>query len=301
MKIVQIVGPSFSGSTVLGFVLNTKKGWTFGSEMYRFLKGFRESNGVENNPNKICCTVCGPECSFWSFDLKSGIFDSDTNALSDVYRLVSEYHHDVDVLIDGSKLFRWYKGTSPDARLVTCKHPIRLLASFAYNSRARLGCDSDDLREFGQFLSDNLDEILVQFDQRLISYIEIYKTALSGSISSFLCRTDELHYDDFFHFEELCTYLGCRSSDFSPTKFSEYSVHPVSGNRAPHWQVSRARSVSSKDRARFEYYSEAESVGDLKIDDKHKIIFDASVRNSILSLSSYNSLCKNLGYSFDVK
>ncbi len=39
MKVVQILGPSYSGSTVLGYILNTAPGWFFGSEVHRLLYG----------------------------------------------------------------------------------------------------------------------------------------------------------------------------------------------------------------------------------------------------------------------
>lgn len=298
MKKVQILGPSYSGSTALGFMLNTKENWLFGSEVYRFLKQSRED--VESKTGKSDyvpgCTVCGKKCELWTPELRKEILKSDVRELKELYEIIEKNDERLACFVDGSKALKWYKGSLGDYGIIACKHPLRLMASYFYNERNKFSVSGDLFSDINGAICNDLGVFLNHASEKLKSYINIYNKCLLNFDDGFICRVDELHVNDFEGFSELCVYLEENPDGFSPSRFSEYSAHPVGGNKAPHWQFLKDQNVSGKEKVRHDYYSAAGAIGDYKLDNKFKQILPLEFIDEVCKFDEYIQLCALLGY-----
>lgn len=199
MKIVQIMGPSYSGSTALGYMLNTADGWFFGSEIYRALKSFRDvSLEKKGKVAEVLCDFCGKECPFGSESLKKEIFDLDADSLNEVYSLFSKYHPSIEVFVDGSKSMKWYQGNEGDWQIVSAKHPIRLVASHLYNNRYKIGFKGGSFEEFSGYIDKNINSA-ADFSSRVLRNLRFsYESMLDLPVKRpYLCKVDEMHVNNF--------------------------------------------------------------------------------------------------------
>jgi hypothetical protein len=109
MKTCQIVGPSYSGSTVLGYALNTCDRVFFGSETYRLLKSFRQKASENNKCDWWpLCDHCGVNCAYWNREFFKELESMNANTLSEVYELISIRYPDIGIYVDGSKQLRYW-------------------------------------------------------------------------------------------------------------------------------------------------------------------------------------------------
>ncbi|MES3674772.1 hypothetical protein QC589_02320 [Halomonas elongata] len=295
MKVVQIIGPSYSGSTVLGYILNTKKNWFFGSEVYRLLDDHLSAPGKKGKPNPQC-DFCGETCEFWNSSLKNLVLENKTNSLDDVYRWFSERNPDQEVFVDGSKSLRWFSGNEKDYQIVTAKHPVRLLASFLYNERKKSGYNEESIEGFGRYVDDNVDWFFKRSVLVLRRVVNNYKEVFEKFPDAFVCKMDELHCDEFLEMRKLEQYLNVEEKSFDVFNFSQYEVHPLGGNRAPYWQAMHSKGKKESFGERDSYYNNAESFGDYKIDNKFFHIVTKSLGERVGKSSEYQELSDILGY-----
>ncbi|UTD55529.1 hypothetical protein [Halomonas sp. MS1] len=296
MKKVKILGPSYSGTTVLGYVLNTSPGWFFGSEVHRLLYSYIQRYGARNkniaNPK---CDFCGLECKYWSRKLLMELKENKVDTLQGIYDVFESHHPEVSVFVDGSKKLDFFHDTEVDYTLIASKHPVRLLASRFYNKRESLGVKGEELSSVYSAIQRDkakfLDYAKGEINYLYLAYSDFFKNSANGM----LVKMDEIVFSEK-HKNDFLDFLDLNYDDVSFDGFTNYEIHSIGGNRAPYW----ARLEKSTDKLvsnpRHEYYKSAESVGDFKVDDKYKEIFDDDFLSEIEMLVEYQELLKILGY-----
>lgn len=270
----------------------------FGSEVYRFLKESIKLVESKTGSHDYVpgCTVCGKKCCFWTPGFREEILKSDVTDLKKLYNIIENNHQYLSCFVDGSKTLKWYRGSLGDYGVITCKHPLRLLASYFYNERSKFKIVGDSFSDVNESIVSDVEGFITYASDKINSYVNVYNKCLNVFDSGFICKVDELHVNYFSGLNKLCTYLGESSEDFSPCFFSEYSAHPVGGNKAPHWQFLKNESVNDKEKERHTYYKNADSVGDYKLDNKFEKVLPLEFVKKVSELDCYKQLCVLLGY-----
>ncbi|HMO46735.1 MAG TPA: hypothetical protein PKB14_11980 [Rubrivivax sp.] len=296
--VLRIAGASYSGSTAFGHFLNTAPGFMFGSELYRLLPVFMRSS---DPPRITPCDHCGADCSVWTNDLRAALQQRPDSGLADVYDAFFASVDTARVLVDGSKLKRWYAyGPEPQqacSYVVTVKHPMRLLASFVYNDTNLIPHASrSSLESAAGFLDEHLDQAVAFAQAQLVrahaQYAELLEFVSGDEMQ--LCRTDErasvlavlqalsARHDAVFDLQEL----------------SRIPCHSLGGNRSIRWQVggyAAGPGRPAQDRARFDYYK-SQTQDFFVQDNKFARLFSPVLRERIASLPPYRPLGRLLGY-----
>lgn len=298
MRVVQIVGPCYSGSTVVGYILNATPGWFFGSEVFRLLPSFIERKGTRSS----CCAACPAECPYWSEPLKADLARHRGATLAHAYDAFSARHRDVECFVDGSKGTEWFADAWSSAQVVTAKHPMRMVASHLYNRNGRLGFTRDPtFAQFRQLAAERGGDVLRAASRALRAIRPDYDTVLDDAPDAILCRSDVLHEDGFAEFRRLCAHLGVSADVAAVLRFSAHEVHPVGGNQAPLWQRQASAGIVNEraeaDARRLYYAAQSHGeLGDYRIDDKFQELLPRDVVDRITALPEYQRLCDVLGY-----
>ncbi len=298
MRVVQIAGPSYSGSTVVGYILNATSGWFFGSEVYRLLPAFIDEKGSKTSR----CVACAGDCPYWSEPLKAGLARHDGATLADLYDAFSRRHPDVESFVDGSKGTRWFAGAWSSAQVVPAKHPMRMVASYLYNQNGQLGfARNPTFAEFRQRAAERDEDVLSAASRALQAILLDYDRVLDDAPNAILCRSDTLHVDAFAEFRRLCAHLGISADVATVLQFSAHEVHPVGGNQAPLWQRQESEGVVNEraraDARRLYYAAQSHGeLGDYRIDNKFQELLPDDVTDKITELPRYRRLCDVLGY-----
>lgn len=302
MNIVRIYGSSYSGSTVLGYILNSVDNWFFASEVYRVLPLWSKENSA-----KVNCSFCGSACEYWTHDLKMYVQDSGLKVNTpEVYKYFSD-HYDIDTFIDGSKNRRWYNDSIDTRKIVTVKHPMKLLASFIYNTRKQWHMSQTITTSLGGFKEIILKErslVISLINDKLGVFIYYYGNILSSLDEYIICKTDILDFDNYTHARKLCEYLGLDLCNLDIHNFSKYEIHPLGGNRAPLWSRKKTLNLSmkgEKDSDRLAYYDSASRESDYVHDEKYKELFSEELLFEIMKLPNYIELCELFGYDINIK
>ncbi|MGV2929473.1 hypothetical protein ACE3G8_00110 [Vreelandella venusta] len=290
MKVIQIVGPSYCGSTVLGYALNTVDGFFFGSEVRRHLKSFRD----KSNGEYPSCDYCGEECKYWSKSFLDKT--ASTDLLQPIYDEFSSQYKEVEYFVDASKLLGSYKGTNPFARIVCVKHPLKLLASYLYNSRKGTFCDVEEYSKFKSLIDENKSEALEKSKIYFSSLMSTYNTFFSMKQDFFYFKTDEAHFDKLRVFSELLEFLECGGREIDVVNFSKYTCHSLGGNRAPVHLMKKKHNINVRSNERFQFYERTEGYGDWKIDNKYKELMSQGFISEIEKLPLYKECVAFLGY-----
>lgn len=292
MKTIQILGPSYSGSTVLGYALNTVEGYLFGSELRRILPDARGK--TENRPG---CDFCGEACYYWNDSLYSKLDMEGAKTLTDLYRAFHSMHPDVEALIDSSKTLGSTKNTQADFRILAVKHPIRLLASSIYNDRKKLDINVDNFELFRNFLEANTPRISKIVDLKLSIMIKTYQRYFEAFKELHLFQNDRAHLEDFLEFRKLEKSLGLGSHAIRATDFSQTPCHSVGGNRAPLWISREAQSKPMSKQPRALYYTvQSKSLGDWRLDNKYEVVLPERLIEEIYKKDIYREACTLLSY-----
>jgi hypothetical protein len=298
MRVVRIFGASYSGSTALGYVLNTAEGYFFGSETYRLLLAFQERQKRLTGRYRFpTCDMCGADCPRWSRALMRELRSDRVERLEQVYAAFARRNPEVAVYVDGSKHLRVYDLAVAGQNLVSVKHPLRMVASSTYNDRRQIGFSSTEFGELRQEISENRAVFLDYARAYLGKLSKIYAQILESLPDSHVCRMDAMHENDMEGFGVLAAHLGLEGLD--PTDFARFPVHTLGGNRAPLWKAQERQQGKTVDHPRRKYYETARSIGDWSIDDKHALIFTDAVRAEIMALGPYRRACALLGYDRD--
>lgn len=298
MRVIQLVGPGYSGSTAIGFMLNANDGWFFGSEIYRLLASRQQKRPSRGATQ---CSVCGPRCPFWTQALRSEILSRAEHTVADIYRAFAKAHPAVDSFVDGSKAASLYRRSWSDVQVITAKHPLRMVTSYLYNQPRKLGFKRSPefsvFRAAGEKRSAEFIALAQLVMRRLLrEYENVLQTAPNGLV----CPTDELHLNTFEQFRRLCNHVGAPFDRGALQKFSAFPVHPIGGNKAPLWQrmdaaVARAEPAAPNVRRRY-YSHSAQAWGDYRIDNKFEEILPVGLRDEVMDLRAYAGLCDLLQY-----
>jgi hypothetical protein len=293
MKIVQIAGPAYCGSTALGFALNTIPGFFFGSEVLFLLKSERiKQFGSEDR--FLRCNNCGMECDYWS----KGFYESlrEVDSLNVLYEKFSSQNPEVKYFVDASKRYHFFKNTEPFARIVCAKDPLRLLASYLYNKKNEMGIGSEDYQGFSEEILTKSDYIVSVSKKYLEQMEELYTRIFKNEGEFFYFQTDRAHEDNFSVFTDLMKYLKVESGLPDVTNFSNYECHSIGGNRAPLNLVGGRNKKSISSNPRFDYYRKQNEYGDWKLDNKYLEVLPESFRDDIVRTVEYCQLRGLLGY-----
>lgn len=289
MKVVHILGPSYSGTTALGFVLNTSEKIFFGSEVVRATPDYRSTKENGWLPH---CDLCGVDCSYWSKDFFEATKDSD--GLAGIYDEFGKRHPEIDFFVDASKSIANFRGVSSHKSIITLKHPMRMVASKFYNDRRKHGILTDSYHDFKvEFLGS---KFIGEIRSYLLWLDNKYKNYFSDRPNAFLFFSDKAHYNKFHIFYELEDFLCLDYKSLDPISFSKYPCHSLGGNRAPVWLGKKSRGELLKKNDRLDFYMSAKSLGDWKIDNKWELLISEEFAEEISALDEYVSICKSLGY-----
>ena len=290
MKILQILGPSYSGSTVLGYALNTIDGFFFGSEVKRLLRPQREGRA-----QRPLCDHCGQNCAYWSNEALADI--GQMTKLSELYPYFGARHPEVAWFVDGSKGATFYEGSQADLKILCVKHPMRLIASTFYNERKALGIEPEEYGEFSAALAarDDLGSLIGTVAAKLRS---TYEQMIEKSPEAVVFRNDKAHLKDFAEFRALERRLGVAPHSAHPEGYSRVPCHSIGGNRAPVWIAAGKLSERSKS-PRNRYYAAAPALGDWRIDDKYRMLLSGAVMDRIAADPSYRASLGLLGYQHE--
>lgn len=294
MKIIQILGPSYAGSTALGYALNTVDGYLFGSELRRILPATRKQ--LQQRPS---CDLCGKECEYWSDDLYDRLNSINPCSLDNIYSLFAEMHPVVEALVDDSKSLDATKNTHAEFRILTVKHPIRLLASAIYNDRKKLNINHDSFEAAGSMLEESLQRTTEITEAKLTKYLNTYTNFFESFDDLYIFKNDTAHHNDFEAFRGLEEELSLASKSIKATQFAETPCHSIGGNRAPFWIAQKAQLGKKTTNPRAAYYEDAISYGDWRIDNKYKTIFSENLIDRLLDSKVYKDLSVLLGYKPD--
>ena len=294
MKIIQILGPSYAGSTALGYALNTVEGYLFGSEIRRILPSFRSA--AKRRPS---CDLCGSDCRYWSDEFYAEIDENKAENLDDIYSIFAPRHPEVKTLVDSSKLLTTAKGTSADFRILTVKHPVRLLSSAIYNDRKRLKFASEDFAEISVTLDENSEKTGKVIQGALREALRTYNAFFQNFDDLHVFKNDRAHQENFKSFTILEQKLGLENESIKARDFSTEPCHSIGENRAPFWLAQKTKSGQLVAQPRAKYYENSSSFGDWKIDDKYQLLFTEMTLSKIMSFPEYSELCACLGYDLD--
>ncbi len=291
-QVLRIAGSSYSGSTALGYFLNTFDGFLFGSELYKLLPSFVQAYSP---PRITPCDWCGMHCPVWSDTLRASILGKAGSSLADVYEALFREQSAVRVLVDGSKSVRWYLDAPMDALpltyVVAVKHPLRLLASFVYNDADLIPRGRrDSLEACALYLAQRREDLLRYVDATCVRLRRQYEAIfeLAASSRHVVCHTDSA--DDVQRTLERLA--GHYATTFDLARMNAKPCHALGGNRSLVWQVRGYASgpgQPARDQARFEYYRE-QGAGAIRQDNKYEILFDARTQGSIRGSSAYRAL-----------
>ncbi|UYO73879.1 hypothetical protein M0220_13475 [Halomonas qinghailakensis] len=291
MNVVQIIGPSYCGSTVLGYALNTVPGFFFASEVKRVLYSYRKNNGF----SFPVCDFCGESCHYWSSDFFNKI--NNVNDLKKVYQCFSESYPDVEFFVDSSKLISDYKGTNAFAKIVCVKHPVRMLASQLYNVRKKININVSSYAAFKSILSEEPSYYLDYSKLYLDKLCRTYSDIKSEYAEFFYFKTDLAHLEKMKIFDDLMNYLGVCDRKIDVENFSSYRCHSLGGNRAPVNLMKKKNDQFFTVDSRSKYYDKALCLGDWKIDEKYKELLPRNFLDEICESSEFKKALKVLEYS----
>lgn len=298
VRVVQIVGVPYSGSTVLGYILNATPGWFFGSEVYRLLPAYDNKVG---GPQK--CAFCGDGCPYWEPELLTELRGQDRTAgVSRVYEAFASRHRDVDVFIDGTNSHERYAGSWSDTQVVAAKHPLRLASSHLYNQPERFGLGQNPpFADFRATLAEHPAQAVRRARWVLRTALHAYRKLMQAAPHAHVVRTDALHEESFAELARLREFLGSSHDRDSVVAFSRHEVHPIGGNKAPFWQrvdagAPAARQPQARNERREYYTRAADQLGDYRVDDKWRELLPDDVIAGIVELPPFEKLSDMLGY-----
>lgn len=296
VSVVGLVGLSFSGSTVLNYVLGAHKGVYGGSELYRL---------IDKDPARQCgCSWCHDGCTVLT-DERIATMNKDN-----FYASLAQFTG-CNKIVDTSKNLPWFENLFPRQAkngislhlLLLTKHPLRQLAAFMgwqHNYLFQCGLKSvakrmlvDPSTAFSKqkmHLSYWLDNIL--------SFHEKFDT--SPLLNAF--PHSMVKYEDFVEqtataLQPLLEHWGLEF-DTKAIDYSAFEQHGVGGNggvvRMINTEERKANFRSRSADYILNFYDKCE---DLTMDNSHKEAFSEQTMEWIVGLPKYRSLCEKLSYN----
>lgn len=304
--VVGILGPAYCGSTVLCYILNTDPHVFGGGELRRL---------VDENAT-VACDACGVACPYWTPEnIRRFGGDSRGDGCEAFYQTIADITG-ARTVADASKRESFFSESflsaeerSSRARFafVLCvKHPIRLYASYIYNTllpvtRRGVSNYAELAVEMGGILGREVREAFLPHVAQELSriYGRLYERFLNRPERPCLVLKHE----------ELAGPVGARAIvafveegigrrlAIDVQGFAGYEAHTTGGNRAPVWQSALARDAHFHvDDPRFGYYREHRG---MRLDQKYLRIMPPNLIRRLAESRFTRELCELLGYSDD--
>lgn len=295
VSVLGLVGLSFSGSTVLNYVLGAHDGVYGGSEIYRL---------IDPDPElRSGCSWCRGQCAVLT-DERIAAMNKDN-----FYSALAE-HTGKKKIVDTSKTLAWFEdifprqarqGVSLRLALLT-KHPLRQLAAF-------IGWQNDYLYKCGMrsvikrmlvdpttAFSKTKMHVSYWLDVATDFYDEFAASPLLAEVPSLSVK-----YEDFVEhpakaLDEILSGWGLGFDPYS-IDYSSFEQHGVGGNGGVTRMVDpELRMKRLRERGKgyiLDYYKKCKG---LTMDNTYLDAFSREEIEWISSLSKFKSLCERLSY-----
>jgi hypothetical protein len=175
-----------------------------------------------------------------------------------------------------------------------------MLASYIHNDRKKIGISESEYKKVISEIESNMTLYLDQSEHYLLRIINLYTKIFESRPGAFRFQVDQAHLDNFSIFRSIERLIGVNEGTIIPSRFSSYPTHSLGGNRAPFWIAKEKNGLKIKSNARLEYYRNAESIGDWKIDNKYQSIFPSKFIEAILQREAYIEACNVMNYNKEV-
>lgn len=293
MVVCGIVGPSYSSSTAIGYLLGSSDNVFFVSELWRVL---------ESDVEKVFCVFHGKACEFWTPNV---IEECRAAGHQGIYGVLKKRMPEA-LLVDGSKHPNFYRKLLKRNQhcaffLEAQKHPARFLASYFYNdflkrNYPRIYAESS-LEDIGvnkdiqaEFLEKESSAVL----QRIIS---VYRAGRLFFREKGVAWRGVKHEEivDRSYLHDLAAWVeresGLRCS-LNRDTFEYKGMHPIGGNMAPSW-IASGENLRDAKNARKRYYAGGSGV---TLDNKKDLLFSEHSKEMIEKIPLYSDLLDLLGY-----
>lgn len=283
-RVINVVGLNFSGSSVLNLILGAHSAVHGGGELHKLF-----------HPTKIPrCSICQYKCVYWTPQRLEEV------AKATLYPYISSLF-DAPVVVNSSKLIEHFEDlnrfdNAEHSYLLLFKHPMRHLASFVSNKfivENDLVSDAD-VGGLNRYMPDIIDYASKRAAKLEKLYTDTYDRLdrLRGYAPLFRVRYEDLVTAPA---ETLQPVLSSVGLVFEPAmlNYKDAILHPIGGNRGPHFQLQNNLSTKHFTGYRKQYYSNAAG---LRMDDKFLQTFSQEAIAEISQEPSYMSLCALLGY-----
>jgi Sulfotransferase family len=290
IRVIGVLGTSFSGSTVLNLLLGAHPRIYAGGEMIGLVLN-------RDKPGSGSCTSCGLDCRYWSAAARASVNKNNVYQIAD--RAFGR-----QLIVDTSKSAEWFKetvGSSGQVEIASyvllVKHPIRYLASCVVNMG---DCRPRDLRRrwLGRMTPGGTRGALIdQLAQDLTAYYRNFFASYTQMIGG--CTFHLLHYERLVAdppraLAPLLKSVGL-SYDAGMDDFYSADHHQIGGNNGAVYQINRSwqgaeAEIPAFRRAFYEDYR------GLRIDEKYRQVFSARELSRLRASPAITELADQLGY-----
>jgi hypothetical protein len=292
LRVVAVLGTSFSGSTLLNLILGAHSQIYAGGEMIGLL--LHRHKALSGS-----CTSCGLDCEYWSDDARGGV------QKDNIYRL-TERIFGKSIIVDTSKSVDWFNeilhsGENVEVRpiyVLMVKHPIRYLASCMINIGTAQPIPRR--RTLLSRLSSAHDRkaVLEQWISELSQYYESFLLNLPRDLGGAAFHV--VHYEKLVDnprraVSPLLETLGLQ---YEPQldDFYSASFHQIGGNNGAVYQTKRNWNGGDEGVPEFrrKFYEENRA---LKIDNKYRDTLTGLEIQLLKFNRTVQRLCDRLGYN----
>lgn len=291
LKVVAVLGTSFSGSTLLNLILGAHPDIYAGGEMIGLL-------AHRDQPGAGSCTSCGLDCSYWG-EANRALASKD-NLYPLTRRIFAK-----DIIVDTSKSVEWFRDLlqrhgnriATPVFVLVVKHPIRYLASCVGNIQAKrprgwLGTllarvNPAWARE--AFLAEHAKDLIDYYR----AFFDGYGRAIGGS-AFHLLHYERLVDDPRKALTPLLASLGL-AYDEQMNNFWTVEHHQIGGNNGTLFQLHRSWQGAESDIPDYRraFY---ENQRGLHIDDKYLQTFSDRELSRLRANPAISNLAERLGY-----
>ncbi len=292
LRVIAVLGTSFSGSTVLNLILGAHSKIYAGGEMIGLLLH-------RDLPASGSCTSCGLDCKHWDKNARNRIQKDNFYPLTrSIFRK--------DIIVDTSKSMDWFtdilsRGQNTDVKpayVLMVKHPIRYLASCMINIEGAKPV-SRVSRLISQFSPAHARKaLLVEW----IGVLDRYYDSLLRNLPRDAGEADFhiVHYERLVEsqrgtVEPILNTLGL---NYEPKLDSFYSAefHQIGGNNGAVFQTKKNWNGGDKGVPEFRRKFYEQGPG-LKIDNKYASTFTPEEISFLKSNATVKRMLERLGYN----
>ena len=291
MKVIGIMGQSYTGSSVVNYLLNAAPGVYGGSELRRLRDG--SGGGL--------CALCRTACRIWTPEALKTAGRADSGSF---YRIVSDVTGS-DMIVDSSKLRLHFSGpfleSSRDAGVefhffAITRHPFTHVASHLYNGFAKKKNRIDSFVGAQRLLADDPEQSYGYAERTLASIQPFIGDFFSeaapaeAGIAKNHFRLEDVIDNQTDLYAVAGEFFGFDPTFFSQTDWTGCEAHPIGGNMGP---LSQLRSYTGRKSGRLSYYEKHKG---LFHDEKWKLFMARDLSRAITASPVYRTVCADLGY-----